>query len=197
MQVEGQETEPLKDGDRLTVAEVHDSITAVSQADMGRLVEAAQGFSSLCGIPWNDLLQEAFTRALEGKRTCKRGTALVPFICGVMRSFVSQENEARKEGFRPTVITRNGEAILPDVPADDPSPERSAFSAIDGRTLLAKIEAAVTGDEQLQLLIEEIIDRMRGEELQELLGVDTKGLAALRKKFWRLLKQLCPDGIAS
>ena len=133
--------------------------------DMGRLVAAAQGFSSLCGLPWDELLQEAFTRALEGRRTCERGTPLVPFICGVMKSFASQENEARKDGFRPTVVMRNGEPILPDAPADDPSPERFAISAIDDRAVLAKIEAAAAGDEQLQLLIEGIYDDMRGEQL--------------------------------
>jgi hypothetical protein len=196
MQVEGQTTgEP--DGDRLTVAEVHDSVNAISDADMGRLVDAAQGFSRLCGIPWRELIQEAFTRALEGRRTCERGTPLVPFICGVMQSFASQENEARKDGFRPTVLIRNGEPFLPDTPADDPSPERSAISAIDDRAVLAKIEAAAAGDEKLQLLIEGIYDGMRGEQLEELLGVDKKGLAPLRKKLKRLVKEICPSGIAS
>lgn len=197
MQVEGQEPEPADGGDRLTAAEVHDSISAISDPDMGRLVAAAQGFSRLCGLPWDELLQEAFTRALEGRRTCERGTPLVPFICGVMKSLASQENQARKDGFRPTVVMRNGEPILPDAPADEPSPERSAISAIDDRPLLAKIEAAAAGDEELQLLIEGIYDGMRGEQLRELLGLDEKGLAALRKKLWRLLKPICPSGIAS
>ena len=197
MQVEGDETEPPDDGDRLTVAEVHDSIEAISDADMARLISAARGFSRLCGIDAEDLLQEAFTRALEGRRTCKRGTPLVPFICGVMKSFVSQENEARKDGFRPTVVMRNGEPVLPDVAADDPSPERAAISAIDGRTALAEIEGAAQGDEKLQLLIEGLYDEMRGEELQELLSVDEKGLATVRKKFRRLLLGTGSSGIAS
>jgi hypothetical protein len=198
MQVEGQETEPPDDGDRLTAAEIHDSITALAKSDpgMGRLVEYAQGCSGLCGLPWDELLHEAFKRALEGTRTCKRGTDLIPFLCGVMKSFVSQENEARKEGFRPTVVIRNGEPVVPDGQTDDPSPERLAMSAIDGRAQLAKIEAAAVGDEQLQLLIEGIHDGMRGEQLQELLGVDKKGLEAVRTRLKRLLKRVCPDGIA-
>src|SRR6185437_1452010 len=128
MQVEGQGTEPPDDSDRLTVAEMHDSIAALSDERTGRLVEYAQVCSGLCGLPWEQLLQEAITRALEGTRTCKRGTELVSFICGVMKSFVSQENDARKAGFRPTVVIRNGEPVLPDAPADDASPERSAVS---------------------------------------------------------------------
>ena len=197
MQVEGDETEPPDDGDRLTAAEVHALIEAVSDADMARLVSAAKGFSSLCGIGWKDLLQEAFTRALEGRRTCERGTDLVPFICGVMKSFVSQENEARKDGFRPVVLTRDGEPILPDVPTTVPSPERATMYAIDGRAVLAKIQAAAAGDEQLQLLIEGLCDGMRGAELQELLGVDEKGLAAVRKRLKRMLQETCPSETVS
>jgi DNA-directed RNA polymerase specialized sigma24 family protein len=188
MQVEGDETGLQHAGDRMTVAEVRDSIETISDPDMARLVSAARGFSRLCGIDPEDLLQEAFTRALEGRRTCEPGTPLVPFICGVMRSFVSQENEARKDGFRPTLVLRNGEPVLPEVPADDPSPERSAMSAIDDRPVLAEIERAAAGDEKLQLLIEGIYEGMRGVELQELLSLDVKGLAAIRKKLWRLLQ---------
>lgn len=175
-------------GDRITVAEIHDSIAALSEADTARLVTAAQAFSRLCGLEAEDLLQEALTRALEGTRTCERGTSFVPFICGVMKSFVSQENKARKIGFRLTVLLRDGEPVPPDVPANDPSPERSAISAVDDRPLLAEIEAAAVGDEQVQLLIEGTYDGMRGEKLQELLGVDAKGLATVRRRLRRLIQ---------
>lgn len=197
MQVEGDETGPPDDGDRLTAAEVHTLIEAVSDAEMARLVSAAKGFSGLCGIWWKDLLQEAFTRALEGRRTCEHGTALVPFICGIMKSFASQENEARKDGFCPVVLTHDGEPILPDVPTSAPSPERATMSAIDGRAILAKVEAAAAGDEKLQLLIEGLYEGMRGAELQELLGVDEKGLAAVRKRLKRMLQETCSSKMAS
>src|SRR6266508_1527015 len=62
MQVEGDKAGPPTDGDRLTVAEIHDSIETISDADMARLVLAARGFSRLCRIDPEDLLQEAFTR---------------------------------------------------------------------------------------------------------------------------------------
>jgi DNA-directed RNA polymerase specialized sigma24 family protein len=196
MQVEGDET-PQQSGDRLTVAEIHESIECLSDADMARLVAAARGISRLSGIEPKDLLQEAFTRALEGRRTCERGTLLVPFICGVMKSLVSQENEARKDGLRPASLTRNGKPVDPDGPSDDPSPERVAICAIDGRAELAEIEIGAAGDEQLQLLIEGIWDRMRGTDLQELLGVDEKGLAAVRKRLRRLLRETRPSGLVS
>jgi hypothetical protein len=38
---------------------------------------------------------------------------------------------------------------------------------------------------------------MRGAELQELLGVDEKGLAAVRKRLKRMLQETCPSEMAS
>jgi hypothetical protein len=49
------------------------------------------------------------------------------------------------------------------------------------------IAAGAEGDEQLQFLIEGIYDQMRGAKLQELLGVDAKGLATVYKRLSRLL----------
>ncbi len=163
---EGDEAE-ISDGDRVPVAEIRDSVDSLRKPDLGRLDLAAQGFSRLCGLDAKDLLQEALTRALEGRRTCKRGTPFIPFICGVMESLASQEIEARKSGNRPITILRNGEAILPDAPALTPTPEQSAISAIDDRPTLTAIAAGAEGDEQLQLLIEGIYDGMRGAKLQD------------------------------
>jgi DNA-directed RNA polymerase specialized sigma24 family protein len=197
MDVEADQESPAHDGERFTVAEIHLAIETLSDGDVARLVSGAKVFSRLCRIPADDLLQEAYARALDGSRTCGRTEGLVGFLCGVMKSLASQETEARKSGFRPVDVLRNGEPILPDVAADSVSPEQSAASAIDDIETLAKIEALVAGDEQLQLLIEGICDNMRGSELQELLGVDKNGLAALRKKLKRTLLGAFPHGVVS
>jgi DNA-directed RNA polymerase specialized sigma24 family protein len=197
MQVKTDDKGPANDGDRFTVVEIHDSIENLSDGDIARLVSAAKVFSRLSGIVADDLLQEAYTRALEGSRTCGRSTNVVAFLCGVMKSLASQEIEARKNGFRPVAVLRSGEPVLPDIAADIVSPEQSAVSAIDDRDALAKIDALVADDEQLQFLLEGIDDQMRGAELQELLGTDDKGLAALRKKLRRRLQSAFPGRIAS
>jgi DNA-directed RNA polymerase specialized sigma24 family protein len=169
------------DGDRFTVAEMHDSIEALSDADVAKLVAASRAFCRLCGITPDDLLQEAYTRALEGRRTCHRGTGIVEFLCGVMKSLASQENEARKEGLRPVVVMRNGEPVLPDVAADMVSPEQAAASAIDDRGALAAIEGLVANDEPLQLLIEGIDDDMRGADQDRIMSQDHDARAKLAK----------------
>jgi DNA-directed RNA polymerase specialized sigma24 family protein len=193
MQAEADQTSLADDGERFTVAEIHVAIETLSDGDVARLVSGAKAFSRLCRIPAEDLLQEAYTRAMDGSRTCCRATGIVGFLCGVMKSLASQENEARKNGFRSVDVLRNGEPVLPDFAADSASPEQSAVSAIDDVETLAKIETLVANDEQLHLLIEGIYDNMRGAELQELLGVDEKGLAALRKRLKRALQGAFPN----
>jgi DNA-directed RNA polymerase specialized sigma24 family protein len=197
MQVEADEMGSADDGDRFTVVEMRDSIENLSDGDVARLVAGAKSFCRLCGVSADDLLQEAYTRALEGSRTCSRSTEVVAFLCGVMKSLASQEIEARKNGFRPVAVMRKGEPVLPDVAADSVSPEQSAVSAVDDRGALARIDELVADDEQLQFLLEGIDDEMRGAELQKLLETDEKGLAALRKKLRRLLQGAFPDRIAS
>ena len=195
MNVEADQITLGDDGERFTVAEMHVAIEMLSDGDFARLVSGARTFSQLCRIPADDLLQEAYARALDGSRTCGRGTGIVGFLCGVMKSLASQESEARKNGFRSVDVLRNGEPILPEVAADSVSPEQSAASAIDDTETLAEIETLVEGDEQLQLLIEGIYDNMRGADLQELLGVDEKGLAAVRKRLKRALQGAFPNRI--
>ena len=137
----------------------------------------------------DDLIQESYTRALEGRRTCGRTVGLVPFLCGVMKSIASQETEARKIGLRPVTVLKNGIVVLPDGKADAVSPEQAAAAAIDERPLIARVHAAIEGDGKLELLVEGIYDQMRGAELRNLLGVDEQGLAALRKKLKRRLQE--------
>jgi len=123
-------------GPRYTVDEVRSAIAMLSDADLARLQQAAKVFSGISGIMEDDLIQESYTRALEGRRTCDRSVGIIAFLCGVMKSIASQESEARKAGMRPVTVVRNGEVVLPDGKADAVSPEEAAAAAIDDRPLL-------------------------------------------------------------
>ncbi|MBU1257561.1 MAG: hypothetical protein KJ549_03545, partial [Alphaproteobacteria bacterium] len=61
--------------------------------------------------------------------------------------------------------------------------------------MLSEIGRLIDGDEQLQLLVEGICDKMRGEELQKLLDVDVKGLDTVRKRLRRRLQGAFPKGL--
>ena len=156
---------------------------------MGRIVLAAKYFG---GSDFEELYQEAITRALEGHRTCRRGVSVVAFICGVMKSLVSQEREAVKAGMRAVAV---GEDALPEV--DVNAVQDSPLDRLIERERHEESQQLIADDEQLQLLVEGICDDLRGQELEELLGVDAKGLAAARKRLKRRLSSRSSGGTAS
>ena len=190
------------DADRCTPEEIKAAFAGLSKADMGRLIEMSEYLAKRCRLSGNDLLHEAFCRALEGRRQCGRGTSIVGFLWGVMRSLASEEVEAIKGNRRPVLaseLVRDGDRdagqdllTVGAAHGDD-----AMVSRIDDRAVLEKIEALVSGDEQLAMLVEGLKDNLRGEALQELLGVDVKGLAALRKRLKRSLTSIDPERIAS
>src|SRR6185312_11601971 len=72
----------------------------VTVADLLRLKVIARLYAR--GLPahigWTDLLQEAFTRVLDGSRRLPEGVPMVAFLAGVMRSIKEQYwRQARRE----------------------------------------------------------------------------------------------------
>ena len=188
--------------DRYTPDEIKAALAGLSKAEMGRLIEMSEVLAKRCRLSGDDLLHEAFCRALEGRRRCDRGTSIVGFLWGVMRSLASEEVEAIKGNRRPVLVSElvkdgdrdAGQDVLSIGArlADD-----AMVSRIHDSAVLEKIEALVKGDDQLAMLVEGLKDNLRGEALQELLGVDVKGLAALRKRLKRSLTSIDPERIAS
>jgi DNA-directed RNA polymerase specialized sigma24 family protein len=106
----------------------------VTVADLLRLKVIARLHAR--GLPphigWADLLQEAFTRVLDGSRRQPEGVPMVAFLAGVMRSIKEQYWRQARRGARqlPKLLAELGpidfrEDELPD-PA--PSPERRVIA---------------------------------------------------------------------
>lgn len=169
------ETDDGGDGTCYSPDEVAAAIRNLPRTDMARIVQAAKYFG---GSGFEDLYQEAVARAIEGRRRCRRDTTIVAFICGVMKSLVSQEREAEKAGLRPISV---GDVSTAVVVQDEP------LELLISRERVKRMEELIADDEQLQFLVEGICDGLVGEDLQQLLGVDAKGLATLRRKLKRRL----------
>jgi DNA-directed RNA polymerase specialized sigma24 family protein len=185
------------DDDRYTTDELRAKIEAFSDADVARLMAVARSFAWRTGLEPAELLQEACCRVLEERRTCRRTVSAVAFLCQVMRGLRSDELEARRAGRRPVPVESLHEGVQPLWTSEQPSPEQEAISTIMDGKVLEKIEARIAEDDQLGLLIEGQLEQMTGEALQELLGVDVKGLAAVRKRLKRLQTALGPERSAS
>ena len=119
-----------------------------------------------------DLLQEAMCRVLAGARAWPRDLAALPFLWGVVRSIAW---EWRKE--------------LPDKPPDGADPEAEERRAIAGLDV-AKIIALFDDDPAAQIIVRGMMEGARGQELQELSGLDKTDYESKRTKIRRRIEKL-------
>ncbi|OQW42406.1 MAG: hypothetical protein A4S12_00705 [Proteobacteria bacterium SG_bin5] len=188
------ETADGGEADHLTADEVRTLIRGFERSDYDKIEKIAKWFAPQCRMQPEDLSQEAFKRLLAGTRRLPRGADVLPIIAGVIKSIASQEVEAIRSGLREVTPAPDG-ADGREQADPAPSPERLVASARDDGAVLAAITRMIEDDEQLQLLVEGICDGMRGQELEQLIEVDTKGLAAVRKRLSRRLQAACPKGV--
>ena len=98
--------------------EIVEAIRALTDVDCGRLNLLARWYVKRAGgcgllhITPDDLLQEAFLRALEG-RNCPVHVDVVTFLNGIMRSTMSSELEKIRHRPRPVVLSEGEDP--PDV----------------------------------------------------------------------------------
>jgi len=179
--------------DHLSTDEVRDALRAMSATQAAKIEAITRWFSRKCNVPAEDLRQEAFKRLLSGSRRFPRGAELTVIVSGTIRSLASEEIEAIRAGRR-KVLPPAGSGDGVDLPDPAPSPEQLLSSSRDDARVLAAIESLIADDEELQILVEGICDHMRGRQLEELLNVDAKGLAAIRKRLRRKLQTALPGG---
>ena len=181
--------------------EVREGLEALSQADWARLKLAGRHFAARSDMAGDDIVQEAFLRVLTTRR-CLRRFTVVEFVLGTMRSVASEEPRARAQryargqgGLAPEtekiVLDPLGDTVFV---AADPSPEDQALSSVFLSRALQQVARCYEGDDELELLAEGLFDGQRGKELEELLGVDAKGLAAIKKRLARKITAKFPDG---
>ena len=182
--------------DHLSVDEVREMIRQLNPTDATKINKSARWFSLRCHMPAEDLRQEAFKRLLSGSRQARRCVEFAREVTGAIKSIASAEIEAIRNGLREVRPPPDG-VTASDLADPSPSPERLLMSSRDDGEMLAAIGLLIEDDEQLQLLLEGICDQMRGDQLEELLGVDTQGLASARRRLKRKLQSAFPKGLES
>lgn len=182
-----------EEAEYLSVEEVRVMLCQLSPIEATKIVQAARWFSSRCGIPADDLRQEALLRLLSGGRHVRRNARFAREVGAIIKSIAWSEIEAIRNGLRELRPVPDG-VSGPDLVDPSPSPEALVLSACDDGQMLAAIGHLIEDDEQLQWLVEGICDNMQGEALEELLGVDVNGLAAARRRLKRRLQNAFPKG---
>ncbi len=159
---------------------------ALTDSDRQRLLASSRYLARDRYIFAADLRQEAFVRALEGRRKCQRSWNVTDFLVGIMRSLTSAEREAELAGHRPVLIGTFGEGGI-DLASPAPSPEQVGHDAIHYRRTITAIREAIDRDTRLVALVDALLDGAKGAELQRRLGVDATELASRRRQLKRVL----------
>ncbi|PJI88489.1 sigma factor [Sphingomonas koreensis] len=174
----------------LTSDEVASVIARFEASEWARLKVAARRLGHRSGMDPEDLLQEACLRALRGTRKIDRGPNAVWTMIGSMKSIASNEMERREGVLRPLVVPPEFLALFA---SEDLGPESFTISSVDNGRLLADVRNALAGDQTLLRLVDALCDGLFGQRLEKHLDLDQRGLAALRTRLKRTLRQLQLD----
>ena len=156
----------------LSPAEAGAAIRALSVADKTALMKLAFLYARKTPYDHEDLLQEAMCRVLAGTRVWPRHVAALPFLWGVVRSIAW---EWKKE-----FVERD------DAATDFQGEERRAIASLD----VVKVLALFDDDPAAQVIVRGMMEGARGQELQQLSGLDKTDYESKRTKIRRRIEKL-------
>lgn len=180
---------PLVDPRIIRPTETALALGLVTELQLLRLKTLARWYSR--GLPpdmtWEDLLQEALTRIIVGKRQVPDGVAIVAFIAGVMRSLRSEHWQRAKKSLaqgrrrtdnHPTAARHDTELIDPT-----PGPEHALIAQQE----LAAIRNLFADDAQALMILDGLARDLTPEEIRRAAGLSEIDYASARKRMRRVL----------
>jgi DNA-directed RNA polymerase specialized sigma24 family protein len=178
----------------LTRVEVKRSISALTAADWLRLHKVARTLCREAAFQADDLLQEAFQRALEGTRQCARTLDIIPFLAGVMRSIASDWRKARKRRPEMSLVTPTGwlQEVVLQVRDNRCVADEVLVSNEEAARLQQAIFALFADDAVAQRLLEGIMDGLAGPQLRSLTGLSETEFASKRRLIRRRIDKAYP-----
>jgi DNA-directed RNA polymerase specialized sigma24 family protein len=178
----------------LTQVEVKRAISVLTAADWLRLHKVARALCREAAFEADDLLQEAFQRALDGTRQCTRTLDIVHFLAGVMRSIASDWRKARKRRPEMSLATETGSLQDVVLQVRDSAPVADEVLAVneEAARLKAAIFALFVDDCLAQRLLEGIMDGLAGAQLRSLTGLSETEFASKRRLIRRRIDKAHP-----
>lgn len=179
----------------LTKAQVAATLAGFQAADWQRLkIISATACAGVPGLTPSDLQQEAMTKLLSGERVWPVGVHPLVVLANVMHSIAS--NARKREDNGPIDASVLVDQLETD--ADDKvvyahgtvtiTPEEE----LSGRQQIVALYASLGGDKDLELLVDQWADGVRGSEARVELGWDEKKYDAVRQRLLRRLAALDP-----
>jgi DNA-directed RNA polymerase specialized sigma24 family protein len=191
------------DGTATTIrseAEVKDAVQALQDQELVRLRSIARALARFSPIAADDLLQEAFCRALDRSRRWPIDVDAVPFLAGIMRSISSDAAKAahRRPEQSLEVMAESGR----DWPAEVPTAEQVLINAEEDEARIVRAGAAkrtvvdLFGDDlAAQIIVEGMMEGLDGEDLRVLTGLDKTAFASKRRLVRRRIAKAIPESM--
>jgi DNA-directed RNA polymerase specialized sigma24 family protein len=174
---------------QLAPAEQALALNLVTDADLLRLKTIARLHAR--GLPadvgWADLLQEAFTRVLNGARRRPEGVPMVAFLAGVMRSIKAEHwRRALREARSVRLAQAPDETVAGDEPALldlAPDPERTLIVLEE----LAAVDRLFADDPIALQIIAGLGEGLSAEEIRAACKLSKTAYDSGRKRMRRVL----------
>jgi len=167
--------------DALSESELKSTIDAMTDADWVRIDMAAKRFSKIYQVNYQELQNESFLRALDGRRKCPRDVPVTIFLANTMKSIAS------KRGLSPRKIDALQHNANVDM-SDDmnhlghiSTPENEVMAS----KLLDDIVTLFNGDDEAEMFIMCEQDGLTKLEIKEALDIDTTKYDSIKKRIRR------------
>jgi DNA-directed RNA polymerase specialized sigma24 family protein len=156
----------------------------------------ARKYARLCALEAEELLQEAFCRALAEDRRCPSHVDPVKFLAEVIRSIA--DGEINKVENQIDVVPVMQPGAVPESAVDPRdsrmSAEQSLIADEDAEAFRQAMLGLFPEDQQARDLIDGILEGCEGEELRALTDLDEIGFASKRRLIRRRIDKHYPKG---
>jgi DNA-directed RNA polymerase specialized sigma24 family protein len=176
--------------------EIAAAIRTLTNAQWIRLRKASIYFAWVYDLNAEDLLQEAFCRALAGGRQCPINVDVVKFLVEAMRSIANGEAEKVENQVDFVPVLQPGAPVDGAVDPEDSraDPEDDVIAADTTKALRQAMLGLFPNDQQARDLVDGILLGYEGEELRALTDLDSKAYASKRRFMRRTIDKNYPDG---
>jgi DNA-directed RNA polymerase specialized sigma24 family protein len=180
--------------------EIADAIRAFTDAQWVRLRTVAEKYARkyarLCPLEADELLQEAFCRALAEDRRCPAHVGPVRFLAEVIRSIA--DGEINKVENQIAVVPVMQPGAVPESAVDPRDSRMSAEQSLtadeDAEAFRQTMLGLFPDDQQARDLLDGIMEGYEGEELRALTDLDEISFASKRRLIRRRIDKHYPKG---
>lgn len=177
--------------------EIAAEIRSLTAVDLARLKMVARKYAFGRPIEPDDLLQEAYARALDS-RACPSHVDVVKFLAEAMRSIAHGEAEKVEHKVTLVPMAQTGGPYDANSIKDEADDAETRMIAAQRAERCIATHAAVIAlfddDPSAQLVLEGMMEEMTTEEMRELTGLDKTGYDSKRKLIRRRIDKQYPEG---